>query len=66
MSKQDKLERGEMSVEEMEKFSEELKVRTEVMKQLRDLRRIDEVDRATACGADTPSMPTRWMHCSRR
>jgi hypothetical protein len=41
MSKQDKAERGEMSIEELEKFSEELKVRTEVMKQLNVLQNLE-------------------------
>jgi RNA polymerase sigma factor (sigma-70 family) len=47
MSKQDKAERGEMSIREMETFSEELKVRTQIMKQLRDLGKIDKIDQET-------------------
>ncbi len=40
--KQDKLERGEMTVQEMKGFAEELKVKTEIMKQLHELHKLDE------------------------
>ena len=35
LKKQDKMERGEMTIEEMKEFAEELKVKTEIMKQLK-------------------------------
>jgi len=43
-TKQGKAERGEMTVQEMKEFVEELKVRTEIMKQLRELSKIDIVN----------------------
>ena len=42
MKKQDRAERGEMSTEELKQFAEELRVRAEVMKQLRELNKLDE------------------------
>ncbi len=42
MKKQDKLERGEMTVQEMKAFAEELKVKAEIMKQLRDLKELEQ------------------------
>ena len=58
-TKKDKLERGEMTVEEMKTFVEELKVRTEIMKQLRDLHDIestlDNPNRVHAVVAEQPA-----------
>jgi RNA polymerase sigma factor (sigma-70 family) len=42
MQKQDKAERGEMSLEEMKKFVEELKVRKEMMNAITELQTINE------------------------
>ena len=52
LQKQDKLERGDMSVEEMKSFVEELKVRTEIMKQLRELKEVDDPNHGHPTGSD--------------
>ncbi len=50
VKKQDKLERGEMTIQEMKQFAEELKVKTEIMKQLRELHSLDEGTGGGICG----------------
>ncbi len=42
LRKQEKLERGEMTIQEMKGFAEDLKVKTEIMKQLHELNKLDE------------------------
>lgn len=42
VKKQGKFERGEMTMQEMSEFAEELKVKTEITKQLRELHQLDE------------------------
>ena len=43
LKKQDRMERGEMTIEEMKEFAEELKVKTEIMKQLKELRNLESM-----------------------